>query len=676
MPHSKLYLIEAVKNKGGSQSKEMIDKSLFLDDVSFMNISTLAKILGVSINELRNTGVKENIYGFAGRNTRIPYNSAVEITRVLKPDKLSRLKNDDKIYLPASLTVNDFAEALGRPVGVIIKTLLLNGVMATLNEKIDFDTASLIAQEIGIEVYPADPDMFEKSTGEDLQLIKNVEYDTPEDKKKYVSRPPVVTIMGHVDHGKTTLLDTIRKSNIVSSEAGSITQHISSYQITYKNKKVTFVDTPGHSAFTAMRARGSQLADFIILVVSATEGVKPQTVEVIERAKLSKTPVLVAINKIDLPEADIERTKQDIAKFGLIPEEWGGEAPFIPISAKHSTNLDVVLDNIFLQAELLDLKGEIDCPGQAVIIESHLDKQLGVVSTILVTKDTLNVGDYIRCSEYVGKIRKLESSEGKNLTEAHISEPVLLVGLPEVCDIGEVIIKYKNQKDAQIAASLEKAKVINKKTVINSGITQNDDNEINVILKADVNGSLEALKESIIKIPQDQVRVNIKSESVGEINENDIEFSKTTNSTILAFNTKLNLKASSSIKNKPVSLVQSNIIYVLLEWVEESILKNVKHEVKTQILGKAEVLALFKSDKSNIQVLGGEVKEGKILSNKELKLIRSDKEIARLEIHELQKNKTKVSEVNISQQFGLAVSGKIKVQKGDYLVSFDETVVS
>ncbi|MEM1311993.1 MAG: translation initiation factor IF-2 [Patescibacteria group bacterium] len=669
-------MIEAVKNKGGSQSKEMIDKSLFLDDVSFMNISTLAKILGVSINELRNTGVKENIYGFAGRNTRIPYNSAVEITRVLKPDKLSRLKNDDKIYLPASLTVNDFAEALGRPVGVIIKTLLLNGVMATLNEKIDFDTASLIAQEIGIEVYPADPDMFEKSTGEDLQLIKNVEYDTPEDKKKYVSRPPVVTIMGHVDHGKTTLLDTIRKSNIVSSEAGSITQHISSYQITYKNKKVTFVDTPGHSAFTAMRARGSQLADFIILVVSATEGVKPQTVEVIERAKLSKTPVLVAINKIDLPEADIERTKQDIAKFGLIPEEWGGEAPFIPISAKHSTNLDVVLDNIFLQAELLDLKGEIDCPGQAVIIESHLDKQLGVVSTILVTKDTLNVGDYIRCSEYVGKIRKLESSEGKNLTEAHISEPVLLVGLPEVCDIGEVIIKYKNQKDAQIAASLEKAKVINKKTVINSGITQNDDNEINVILKADVNGSLEALKESIIKIPQDQVRVNIKSESVGEINENDIEFSKTTNSTILAFNTKLNLKASSSIKNKPVSLVQSNIIYVLLEWVEESILKNVKHEVKTQILGKAEVLALFKSDKSNIQVLGGEVKEGKILSNKELKLIRSDKEIARLEIHELQKNKTKVSEVNISQQFGLAVSGKIKVQKGDYLVSFDETVVS
>ena len=641
-----------------------------------MNISTLAKILGVSINELRDTGTKKEIHGFAGRNTRIPYNSAVEITKILKPERISKLKNDDKIYLPASVSVSDFAEAIGKPVGVIIKTLLLNGVMATLNEKIDFDTASLIAQEIGIQVFPADQGMFERSTDQDLQLIKNVEYDTPESEKEYVTRAPVVTIMGHVDHGKTTLLDTIRKSNIVSLEAGSITQHISSYQITHNNKKITFVDTPGHSAFTAMRARGSQLADFIILVVSAIEGAKPQTVEVIERAKLSKTPVIVAINKIDLPEADVERVKQDIAKFGLIPEEWGGDVPFIPVSAKNNTNLSRLLDNIFLQAEVSELRGEVNCPGQAVIIESHLDKQLGVVATVLVTKDKLTVGDYIRCSEFVGKIRKLESSEGKNILEAGISEPILLVGLPQVCNIGEVIIKYSSQKDAQIAASLEKAKSIHTKTVISSTTNQNDENEVNVILKADVNGSLEALKESIIKIPQDQVKVNIKSESVGEINENDIEFSRTTSSTILAFNTKLNPKASSIIKNNPINLVQSDVIYVLLEWVEESILKNVKHEIKTQILGKAEVLALFKSDKSNIQVLGAEVKEGKILSNKELKLIRNNEEIAILEIQELQRNKAKASEINISQQFGVAVTGKAKVQIGDIIASFDETVIN
>jgi translation initiation factor IF-2 len=640
-----------------------------------MNISTLAKILGVSINDLRETGVKKEIYGFAGRNTRIPYNSAVEITKVLKPDKLSKLKNDDKIYLPGSLTVNEFAEAIGKPVGIIVKTLLLNGIMATLNEKIDYDTASLIAEEIGIEVFPADPEMFEKLGEENLQLIKNVEYDTPTGEKEYITRPPVVTIMGHVDHGKTTLLDTIRKTNVVATEAGAITQHISSYQITYKDKKITFVDTPGHAAFTAMRARGSQLADFIILVVSAIEGPKPQTVEVIERAKLSKTPVIVAINKIDLPDADIDRVKQEIAKFGLVPEEWGGDVPFIPISARNNTNLDKLLETVFLHAEIADLKGQVNCPGQAVIIESHLDRQLGVVSTVLVTKDKIKVGDYIKCSEYVGKIRKLEDSLGKDIRSAGISEPVMLVGLPEVCDIGEVIIVYPTQKDAQIAASIEKAKIINKKTVITTSSGQGDENEINVMLKADVAGSLEALKESIIKIPQDKVKIHIKAESVGEINENDVEFARTTNSTILAFHTKVNPKAAATLKNHPVNMVQSDIIYVLLEWVEETILKNTKYEIKTISLGKAEVLAIFKSDKPNLQVIGGEVKEGKILSNKNLKLIRDGEEIGRLEIQELQKNKSKANEININQQFGVSLSGKGKVQVGDILESFDETVV-
>ena len=640
-----------------------------------MNISTLAKILGVSINDLRETGVKKEIYGFAGRNTRIPYNSAVEITKVLKPDKLSKLKNDDKIYLPASLTVNEFAEAIGKPVGIIVKTLLLNGIMATLNEKIDYDTASLISEEIGIEVFPADPEMFEKSSDQDLQLIKHIEYDTPEDKKEYIERPPVVTIMGHVDHGKTTLLDTIRKTNIVATEAGAITQHISSYQITYKDKKITFVDTPGHAAFTAMRARGSQLADFIILVVSAVEGPKPQTVEVIERAKLSKTPVIVAINKIDLPESDIDRVKQEIAKFGLVPEEWGGDVPFIPISARNNVNLDQLLDTVLLHAEVADLKGQVHCYGQAVIIESHLDRQLGVVSTVMVTKDKIKVGDFIKCSEFVGKIRKLENSEGKNIQSAEISEPVLLVGLPEVCDIGEVIIVYPSQKEAQVAASIEKAKIINKKTVVTGGSSQGDENEINIMLKADVAGSLEALKESIIKIPQDKVKIHIKSESVGEITENDIDFARTTNSTILAFHTKINPKAAAILKNHPINMVQSDIIYVLLEWVEESILKNTKYEIKTISLGKAEVLAIFKSDKPNLQVIGGEVKEGKILSNKNLKLIRDGEEIARLEIHELQKNKSKAIEININQQFGVSLSGKGKVQVGDILECFDETVV-
>jgi len=640
-----------------------------------MNISTLAKILGVSINDLRETGTKKSIFGFAGRNTRIPYNSALEITKILRPEKAAKLQNDDKIYLPATLTVGEFAEAISRPAGIIVKTLLLNGVMATLNEKIDYDTASLIAEELRIEVFPENGELFDNTKQDNMQMVKSVEYDTPEDEKVFVTRPPIVTIMGHVDHGKTTLLDTIRKTNVVATEAGAITQHISSYQITYKDQKITFVDTPGHEAFTAMRARGTQIADFIILLVSAVEGAKPQTVEVIERAKLSKTPVIVAINKIDLPESDVERVKQDIAKFGLVPEEWGGDVPFIPISARNNLNIDKLLDTILLHAEVATLKGQVECPGQAVIIESNLDRQMGVIASILVTKDKLEVGNFIRCGEYVGKIRKLEDSNGKSISQALVSEPVVLVGLPEVVEVGEVIIVYPNQKEAQLAASLEVAKRVNKRGNTAGKHNQTDDNQINLVLKADVSGSLEALKESIIKIPQDKVKLVIKQESVGEVSEGDVEFAHTTGSTILAFHTKVSQKGTQMMKNNPVNVVQSDIIYEILQWIEESILKQIKYEVKITVLGKAEVLAVFKSEKASVQVFGGEVKEGKIFSNKNLRVMRGEEEIGILEVQELQRNKSKVSEANISQQFGMSVTGKGKIQVGDIIESIDETVV-
>jgi small GTP-binding protein len=326
-----------------------------------MNISTLAKILGVSINELRETGQKSGVYGFSGRNTRISYQSAVDITKVLKPDKLAKLSNDDKIYLPQSVKVADLAETIGKSTGLVVKTLLMNGVMATINEQIDYDTASLISAELGVEVFPEDPNFFTSDSDTETNLIKTIEYSNVAGiDKQYTNRPPVVTIMGHVDHGKTTLLDYIRKSNIVAGEAGAITQHISSYKINYQGKNITFVDTPGHEAFTAMRARGSQLADFVILVVSAVEGPKPQTIEVIERAKMAKTTVIVVLNKIDLPQSDPEKVKTEISQFGLVPEEWGGQTPFIEISAKTGKNVDKLLDAILLFAEVADLKGQIE----------------------------------------------------------------------------------------------------------------------------------------------------------------------------------------------------------------------------------------------------------------------------------------------------------------------------
>lgn len=641
-----------------------------------MNISTLAKILGVSINELREAGQKIGAYGFSGRNTRIPYQSALNVTKYLRPDKVEKLSNDDKIYLPRVIKVSDLADYIGKPGGLLVKSLLMNGIMATLNESIDYDTAALISEELGVTVYPENESEDPKENQVAGKLIRTLEYeDKPEEEKKYAERPPVVTIMGHVDHGKTTLLDYIRKSNVASGEAGAITQHISSYQITYKSKPITFVDTPGHEAFTAMRARGSQLADFVVLVVSSTEGPRPQTVEVIERAKMANTPIIVALNKIDLPQSDPEKAKNEISQFGLVPEEWGGQTPFIKVSAKTGEGIDLLLETILLHAEIANLKGQVECPGQAVVIESHLDRNLGVVSSVLVVKGEINLGQIIRAGEFVGKVRLLQNSEGKSIKSASLSQPVVLIGLPELVEIGEPIVVYNNLRQAQTDATLEKQKRAKKKINYFNSPTNSSEKQINLVLKADVSGSLEALKESIIKIPQEHAKIVIKAESVGQISESDVEFAHTTQATIIAFHTKVHSNVEKLIQKLSVNLVQSDIIYEILEWVENEILKFTTHEIKTNTLGKAKVLKVFRSDKPTVQIFGGEVIEGKIFDNKTLILKDGEKELGKLEIQELQRNKDKVKEVNINQQFGISATGRVKVQEGFILECVDERII-
>jgi translation initiation factor IF-2 len=489
-----------------------------------------------------------------------------------------------------------------------------------------------------------------------------------------IPRNPVVTIMGHVDHGKTTLLDKIRKTNVAGGEAGAITQHISGYKIEYKGKKITFVDTPGHEAFTAMRARGSQMADFVILVVSAVEGPKPQTVEVIERCKISKVPVIVALNKIDLPDSDPERVKTEVSKYGLIPEEWGGDVPFIEISAKNSLNIEKILDTILVHSEMSELTGQTECQGQALVIESHLDRNMGVTATVLVVKDKLKVGDIIRSGEYVGKIRKLQDDLCKNIKEDNIGDPVILIGLPEVVNVGEPIIVYPNPKEAQIDAQKELEQRQNRR--ISTFSTGGDsENQINIVLIADVSGSLEAIKEAIVKIPQEHVKIVIKQEAVGEVSEGQVDYANITKSTILAFHTKVNNKAEPLLKKFQVSIVASDVIYEILEWLQEEILKHIKHETKIMIYGKAKVLALFRSEKPHIQVFGGEVIDGKIFDNKNLRVVREGKDMGMVKIQELQKNKFKATEVNISQQFGVSATGKTKVKIGDILESIEEVIV-
>lgn len=640
-----------------------------------MNISTLAKILGVSINDLRDTANKNNIRGFHGRNTRIPYQSAMEVTKVLRPDKAENLQNDDKVYLPATLTVAELAEAIGKQPGIVVKSLIMSGVMATLNETIDYDTASLISEELGVKVFPEGGAFDEAETK--VENAPDVDHFQAEQTDgKVIDRIPVVTVMGHVDHGKTTLLDTIRKANVAGGEAGAITQHISSYQIDYKDTQITFVDTPGHEAFTAMRARGSQLADFIILMVAATEGPKPQTVEVIERAKLAKTPIIVAINKIDLPNADVEKTKTDVSAFGLVPEEWGGDTPYVPISAKNNENLDKLLDTILLHAEVAELKGNIDTLGRSVVVECHKDTKLGVVTTVLVTRDSLKMGDIISCGELTGKIKRLENSEGKMIGKAELASPALLLGLPDVVNVGEEIVVHKNKKEAEAAASEERHRRATRTISSNRNEEKKMEDQINLVLKADVQGSLEALKESILKIPQEKVKITIKQESVGSVNTSDIDFAKTSESTILAFHTTIEKNVEDAVRNNVVNVVQSNIIYEILNWLEEEILANTQHEIKTTVLGSAEVLAVFSSDKPSIQVFGGEVKNGKIFNNKSLRLMRDGEEISKLEIVELQKDRAPAKEINISQQFGVSVSGKGKVEVGDTIECIDEQVVA
>jgi translation initiation factor IF-2 len=516
--------------------------------------------------------------------------------------------------------------------------------------------------------------MFDSADGDDSNLIKTVEYDKPEEEKTFIPRAPVVTVMGHVDHGKTTLLDYIRKSSVASGEAGSITQHISSYKITHNDKDITFVDTPGHEAFTAMRARGSQLADFVIIVVSAVEGPKPQTVEVIERCKLSKVQVIVAINKTDLPEADVERVKTDLTKFNLVPEEWGGETPFIPISAKTGQGVDKLLETILLFAEIANLKGEIDCPGQAIVVESLRDNTRGVMTTVLVVKDEIKVGDIIRSGVCIGKIKKLTNTEHKEIDSAKIGDPVIIMGLPEIADIGEAVIVYQNLKQAQNDAYSEETKRAGRR-VLHNNLKASTDNSINVVLKADVSGSLEALKEAIIKIPQDEVKISIKSQGVGMVNESDLDFAETSGSTILAFHTKPDNKTDVLLNKRKIGIIQSDIIYQILEWLESEIIARTKREIRKTILGKAKVLKTFKSEKPSIQIFGGEVIDGKILDNKPIEVIREGVIVGQMEIQELQRNKSKASEINISQQFGMSVIGKFKIKEGDTIQTIDEQIV-
>ncbi len=504
------------------------------------------------------------------------------------------------------------------------------------------------------------------------QVIKNSNSNEGQDNK----RNPVVVIMGHIDHGKSTLLDYIRKSNIVSGEAGGITQHLGAYEVNHTNSetglesKITFLDTPGHEAFCSIRERGAKVADIAILVVSAEDGVKPQTIEALKCILGEKIPYIVAINKIDKPGANIELTKQNLAENEVYVEGYGGDIPVVPISALKGTGVSDLLDMIMLVADLADLKAERNTNAEGVIIESYRDSKKGISATLLIKNGTIKHGMYVVSDDAISPVRILEDYRGKAIDSASFSSPVKVIGFNKIPTVGAIFKTYENKKEAEKAVETFADNKITKNKV-REIVNENDTTVIvPIIIKADVIGSLDGIKHELAKIKNDKVKIKIVSESIGDINENDIKITQgDPNIIILSFNSKPDAKAQSVIERSEVQIKSFDIIYNLVNYIKEVVLSKVPKEYIDEASGTAKILAIFSKNKDK-QIMGGKVQEGSLKIGSEVKILRRDVEIGRGKIKELQLQKVKASEVNEGYEFGCLVESKVEIALGDKIQGF------
>ena len=574
------------------------------------------------------------------------------------------------IKFRGELTLGDFAEKLGVNSGEIIKKLFLKGQMLTINSPITLEMAEELAGEYDALV--EEEQEVELDFGEKFALeIEDREADLKE-------RPPVITIMGHVDHGKTSLLDAIRTTNVVEGEAGGITQKIGAYQVVKDGKRITFIDTPGHEAFTDMRARGAQVTDIAILVVAADDGVMPQTVEAISHAKVAKVPIIVAVNKIDKPEANPMKVKQELMEHGIVSVEWGGDVEFVEVSAKKKINLDGLLDTILITSEILELKGNVKKRAKGVVLESRLDPKMGPIADILVQEGTLKIGDVIVAGEVQGKVKALLNDKGERVNTAIVSQPVEVIGFNNVPDAGDTMYVIQNEQHAKrIVEEVRKERKIQettKKTIslesLSDQLKHEDLKELNLILRADSKGSVDALRDSLLKLSNDEVAVNIIQAASGAITESDIKLAEAAGAIIIGFNVRPTTKALKEAETNKVEIRTSGIIYHIIEDIEKALAGMLDPEFKEEYQGRIEIKKVFKVSKIG-NVAGCVVIDGKVKSDSNIRILRDNVVIYEGKLASLKRFKDDAKEVVAGQECGLGVENFNDIKDGDVVEAFE-----
>ncbi len=601
----------------------------------------------------------------------IKQRSLASVKRARLKEKKNKPETDEKrefkkvikdVKIPEQITIQELSNRMAEKSSDIIKFLFNMKVIATINHNIDKDTAEYIVKEFGHR-----PVLEDQSTLEKTQVKEKLE-------GVIQTRPPIVTIMGHVDHGKTSLLDSIRDTNIVSGEHGGITQHIGAYQVTTdKNKLITFIDTPGHAAFTEMRARGSKITDIVVLVVAANDGIKPQTVEAIKHAKAAKVPIIVAINKCDLPEKNISKIKNEMMQYELIAEDLSGDTLFVEVSALKKTNLNKLKESILLQSEILDLKASFSGQAKGVVIESKIDKGKGPVSTILISNGKLKKGDYFICGNTWGKIRAMINHEGKNIEEALPSMPVEILGMNGSAFAGAEFLVTKDENEAKEFSeykrdnSTEKKLLVKDKTTLFDNTKEKD--ELNIIIKSDVQGSSEALKMAINKIQHEEVEAKIILSDIGMVNETDVSLAKASNAILIGFNVKPNREAKKLAEDQKIDIKYFNIIYEALEHVEKSLSGLLEPDVKEKVLGSAEIQKIFKVSNAG-KIAGSKVINGEIKSKSKARIIRDGVVVYNGEIQSIFREKNQVKEVGTGLECGISIKDFIDFKEKDIIESY------